>query len=390
MSTLALKSLRGTVLLALLLFGAQSALASFEPYSISGRVVDGVGNGINAATVVLGGTQTRTTTTDSNGSYTFAGLPGGNYTLSPSKVGQYNGFARIINNLSSDITADLRLDPFIVVNVNVLDTSGIGLSAVLIRINDQSFGSPLTNMFGYANLSLAVTETANTSIRLTPQKPGFVFNPTSITISGQDGNQSVHFTGSPSATLPTYVQFSAPSYTVNEDAGVAEVTVTRTGDTALASSVFYFTADAGVATQTRDYTMAGGVLDFGPGETNKKINVLITDNVYVQGTHTLFLQIGNPTGGAFLGTPRFVTLSINDNDSFPPTINPLDQGQFFVRQHYSDFLNRPPDQGGLNYWTEQIGPAVPTPPVLRSAALEFPRRFLSNLSFRRQASLSIV
>ena len=126
-------------MLPLLLLSTQSTSASFQTYSISGRVVDGLGNGIRSATVVLGGTQNGTTTTDSNGSYAFSGLAGGSYTLSPSKMGQYNGFARVVQNLSGNITADLRLDPYIVVNVSVVDASGTGLAGVLIRINDQSF-----------------------------------------------------------------------------------------------------------------------------------------------------------------------------------------------------------------------------------------------------------
>ena len=34
--------------------------------------------------------------------------------------------------------------------------------------------------------------------------------------------------------------------------------------------------------------------------------------------------------------------------------NPIDCPDFFVRQHYRDFLNREPDQGGWDYWTAQI------------------------------------
>jgi len=34
--------------------------------------------------------------------------------------------------------------------------------------------------------------------------------------------------------------------------------------------------------------------------------------------------------------------------------NPIDDSQSFVRQHYLDFLNREPDQGGWDYWTSQI------------------------------------
>jgi len=34
--------------------------------------------------------------------------------------------------------------------------------------------------------------------------------------------------------------------------------------------------------------------------------------------------------------------------------NLIDDAQFFVRQHYLDFLNREPDTGGLEYWTNEI------------------------------------
>ena len=34
--------------------------------------------------------------------------------------------------------------------------------------------------------------------------------------------------------------------------------------------------------------------------------------------------------------------------------NPIDNAQFFVTQHYADFLSRQPDPGGLAFWTGQI------------------------------------
>jgi hypothetical protein len=36
------------------------------------------------------------------------------------------------------------------------------------------------------------------------------------------------------------------------------------------------------------------------------------------------------------------------------TTNPIDDAQFFVRQHYLDFLNREPDASGLAFWTNEI------------------------------------
>jgi hypothetical protein len=34
--------------------------------------------------------------------------------------------------------------------------------------------------------------------------------------------------------------------------------------------------------------------------------------------------------------------------------NPLDTPEFFVRQHYLDFLGREPDESGFNFWSDQI------------------------------------
>jgi hypothetical protein len=34
--------------------------------------------------------------------------------------------------------------------------------------------------------------------------------------------------------------------------------------------------------------------------------------------------------------------------------NPLSTPEYFVRQHYLDFLNREPDESGFNFWSDQI------------------------------------
>jgi uncharacterized protein (TIGR03118 family) len=40
--------------------------------------------------------------------------------------------------------------------------------------------------------------------------------------------------------------------------------------------------------------------------------------------------------------------------SGPPASNPIDDANFFVRQHYLDFLNREPDTPGFNFWVNEI------------------------------------
>ena len=54
----------------------------------------------------------------------------------------------------------------------------------------------------------------------------------------------------------------------------------------------------------------------------------------------------------------FVVSTPTPRNSFSPkhlcSANQIDGADFFVRQHYSDFLNRQPDAAGLSFWTNQI------------------------------------
>jgi len=55
----------------------------------------------------------------------------------------------------------------------------------------------------------------------------------------------------------------------------------------------------------------------------------------------------------------FTLAGVNTNATFTATansdhLNPLDTSEFFVRQHYLDFLNREPDSSGFNFWSSQI------------------------------------
>ena len=58
--------------------------------------------------------------------------------------------------------------------------------------------------------------------------------------------------------------------------------------------------------------------------------------------------------GSVLGNNSTATLTITDNDSGSTSPNPIDNAQFFVRQHYRDFLNRSADAEGLDFWSNQI------------------------------------
>jgi hypothetical protein len=164
------------------------------------------------------------------------------------------------------------------------------------------------------------------------------------------------------------VQFGQPSYTVSEDAGFINITVTRSGDKSAPASVKYTTSDftdanfrcdpntAGQATiyasRKCDYHIAVGTIRFAAGEDTKQFSVSIVDDVYVEGPET-FSLVFTTYNGVFQGPSPSVTVTINDNDTFG-TSNPIDNTRFFVRQLYVDLLSREPDPAGWDGWTTRI------------------------------------
>jgi hypothetical protein len=155
---------------------------------------------------------------------------------------------------------------------------------------------------------------------------------------------------------PTQVEFSSGTFTANESDGVATFTVRRTGDRSSASTVDYATSD-GTASERSDYLTAVGTLRFAANETEKTISVFIVNDSYGEPGETFNLTLSNPSG-ATLGTPAATTVTIT-SDEIVDGPNPVkwDAGfntDFFVRQHYVDFLNREADAPGLAFWKNQI------------------------------------
>jgi hypothetical protein len=153
------------------------------------------------------------------------------------------------------------------------------------------------------------------------------------------------------------VQFSMEKFKAPEGSGSVTITVTRTGSTASTQTVDYsIGADddgSDTALQRTDFNFTAGTLAFAPSETAKTFTVLINQNGRVDGEREARLLLSNPKGGAALGTPSAAKLEIEDDD-FAENENPLDDHRNFVRQHYHDFLNREPEDGGLNFWANKL------------------------------------
>ncbi|MCM3906180.1 MAG: FG-GAP-like repeat-containing protein [Pyrinomonadaceae bacterium] len=158
------------------------------------------------------------------------------------------------------------------------------------------------------------------------------------------------------------LQFSSASYDVDESAGSAVVTVTRTSPTSTAARVVYTTVDnssavncnvlSSQASSRCDYETKVGTLLFAPGETSKTISIPIINDSYAESAERFLIILSNESG-VNLGPRSAASININDNDSANGP-NPIDQAEFFVRQHYIEFLNREPDASGLAFWSNQI------------------------------------
>jgi hypothetical protein len=114
---------------------------------------------------------------------------------------------------------------------------------------------------------------------------------------------------------------SSATYTVNEAAGNALITVMRSGGSFGTVSVDYATGD-GSATDGDDYTGVTGTLSFGNGVISQSFNIPLLDDTLYEGNETLDITLSNATGGASLGTPHTAQLTIEENDP-PPAAGSL-------------------------------------------------------------------
>ncbi|MCU1268033.1 MAG: hypothetical protein JWM21_4351 [Acidobacteria bacterium] len=71
------------------------------------------------------------------------------------------------------------------------------------------------------------------------------------------------------------------------------------------------------------------------------------------------------------------------NRDEPLTPNALDTAQFFVWQHYRDFLSRDPDSSGLDYWTSQITNCGSDAACIHSQRIGVSAAFFIELEFQQ-------
>ncbi|HMF56841.1 MAG TPA: DUF4214 domain-containing protein, partial [Pyrinomonadaceae bacterium] len=144
---------------------------------------------------------------------------------------------------------------------------------------------------------------------------------------------------------------------------------------------------------TSEGTPLGGVLISLNGLQSR---YAITDN---QGNYS-FTDVD--AGGFYVVTPsmanyefspssRSFSVLNNTNALFTAsavseTMNPLDTPEYFVREHYLDFLGREPDQAGLNYWSSKINACGSNSECLRTERINVSAAFFMEREFQDTGS----
>ena len=108
-------------------------------------------------------------------------------------------------------------------------------------------------------------------------------------------------------------QFSAPNFSVAEDALTATITVHRVGGAQGEATVDYTTFD-GTAYGEVDYFPASGTLTFAEGVTSRTFTVTIENDEAPEAPETFHVALSNPAGGADLGQPAESIVTLLDND----------------------------------------------------------------------------
>jgi hypothetical protein len=118
---------------------------------------------------------------------------------------------------------------------------------------------------------------------------------------------------------PATVTCDQASQSVAENAGPAQVTVTRGGNVANTASVHY-ARTSGTATPGADFTLDAGTLTFAPGQTSRTIPVTIVDDAVMEPDETIVITLSAPGPGVVLGAQTATTVTIRASDQQPDVL----------------------------------------------------------------------
>ncbi|HPS77444.1 MAG TPA: hypothetical protein PLS53_04750 [Thermoanaerobaculaceae bacterium] len=165
--------------------GVNFTSSAAPTYSISGTVSGAIAAGV---TISLTGAATATTTTATGGTYTFAGLANGSYTVTPSLSGYtFSPTSTAVTISSANQTGKDFVATAVPVTYSISGTvSGAIAAGVTMSLTGAATATTTTATGG----TYTFAGLANGSYTVTPSLSGYTFSPTSTAVTISGANQT--------------------------------------------------------------------------------------------------------------------------------------------------------------------------------------------------------
>ena len=263
--------------------------------------------------VALGGASSATTTADSNGNYTFAGLANGSYTVTPTKTGVSFSPANqpVTINGANQGAINFAAQTGTYTISGSITPANLG-SGATVALGGVSSASTMAD----SNGNYSFTGLANGSYAVTPSKVGFNFTPSSQNVVVSGGSQAnINFTAQ--STNSTYTI----SGNISPSAGGGGATVSLSGAAAGTSSAdangnFSFTQ---LKNGTYTVTPAKNGFIFTPPSQTVSVNGADVDSVdFTASAQSSSITMDakvfadGTSASSTIGTPPFNTVANNE------------------------------------------------------------------------------
>lgn len=291
--------------------GVNFTAASTAPatFSLSGTISPAAGG--NGAIVTLGGAVTASTAADSQGNYSFNGLPAGNYTITPSNSGFTFAPASQNKSISAnsvsgvDFTASSTPPPTFTLSGTI--SPAAGGSGALVRLSGAA--NTTTTADNGGNYSFSGLTSG--SYTVTPSNSGYSFTPPSQSeIISASNVSGANFTASSTNTVTFSISGTISPAASGGGSAVILSGPARLKTTADSSGNYIFT---GLASGEYTVTPSDNGYNFTPASQNA--NVTTTD-----------LAGLNFTASAVPGN----TVDINPGDDIPSIVSSAPAGTTFI------------------------------------------------------------
>jgi hypothetical protein len=123
---------------------------------------------------------------------------------------------------------------------------------------------------------------------------------------------------------PGQLQFAVGQADINENQGEITIIVQRVDGDDGAVTVAYYDALTGSASRNDDYSIPDGQLSWADQDSSpKKVVVTLHNDEQLEEEETFQLHLREPSGGATLGKPDSMTITIMDDDKIPGPTPPV-------------------------------------------------------------------